>query len=51
MQPRGEFVFHSERLARLVMEHAVSLLPYTDVAVTGAAGAPFPGRRFTGKVG
>ncbi|CAG0903394.1 unnamed protein product [Cyprideis torosa] len=42
---RDEFIFYSKRLMRLLMEYAVSLLPFDDVLVTTPQGAAYPGKR------
>jgi uridine kinase len=37
LQDRANFVFYSERIMRLLMEHALSLLDYEDVVVSRTA--------------
>jgi uridine kinase len=49
-QERDVFVFHAARLSRLLLEYAVSLLPYVETSVRGADGHVFQGCRFAGKV-
>ncbi|XP_042871751.1 uridine-cytidine kinase-like 1 isoform X2 [Penaeus japonicus] len=43
--PRDEFIFYSKRLIRLVIEHALALLPFTDVTVETPQGIPYEGKR------
>ncbi|XP_076063588.1 uridine-cytidine kinase-like lethal (2) k01209 isoform X3 [Oratosquilla oratoria] len=43
--PRDEFIFYSKRLIRLVIEHALTLLPFTDVTVDTPQGLPYEGKR------
>ncbi|XP_045625568.1 uridine-cytidine kinase-like 1 isoform X1 [Procambarus clarkii] len=44
--PRDEFIFYSKRLIRLVIEHALTLLPFTqDVTVETPQGIPYEGKR------
>lgn len=40
LQDRANFVFYSERIMRLLMEHALSLLGYEDVVVRVAPRPP-----------
>lgn len=47
---RDDFVFFTNRLACLVIEHALSFLPFQDVSVDTPQGHVYPGKRFTGKV-
>ena len=43
--PRDEFIFYSKRLIRLVIEHALTLLPFTDIVVDTPQGVPYAGKR------
>lgn len=43
--PRDEFIFYSKRLIRLVIEHALAMLPFTDVTVDTPQGVPYEGKR------
>lgn len=43
--PRDEFIFYSKRLIRLVIEYALSLLPYKKVTVQTPQGIPYEGKR------
>lgn len=43
--PRDEFIFYSKRLIRLVLEYALSLLPFKDVDVDTPQGVPYEGKR------
>jgi len=43
--PRDEFIFYSRRLIRLVIEYALSLLPYEQVEVQTPQGQPYIGRK------
>ncbi|XP_045450850.1 uridine-cytidine kinase-like 1 [Melitaea cinxia] len=43
--PRDEFIFYSKRLMRLVIEFALSLMPYTDHAVDTPQGFTYTGRK------
>ncbi|XP_068233159.1 uridine-cytidine kinase-like 1 isoform X1 [Palaemon carinicauda] len=44
--PRDEFIFYSKRLIRLVIEHALAMLPFTqDVTVETPQGVPYEGKR------
>lgn len=40
---RDEFIFYSKRLMRLLVEHALSFLPYEDVQVTTPQGTRYDG--------
>lgn len=42
--PRDEFIFYSKRLIRLVIEHALALLPFRDVTVETPQGIPYEGK-------
>lgn len=41
--PRDEFIFYSKRLIRLVIEYALSLLPFQDIIVDTPQGFPYQG--------
>ncbi|CAG4963084.1 unnamed protein product [Colias eurytheme] len=43
--PRDEFIFYSKRLMRLVIEFAISLLPYTTHSVDTPQGFTYTGRK------
>jgi len=42
---RDEFIFYSNRLMRLLIESAISYLPFKDVVVDTPQGVPYQGRR------
>ncbi|KAK7863873.1 hypothetical protein R5R35_007207 [Gryllus longicercus] len=43
--PRDEFIFYSKRLIRLVIEYALSLLPFKEVVVETPQGVLYNGKR------
>lgn len=43
--PRDEFIFYSKRLIRLVIEYALSLLPFKDTTVETPQGVQYVGKR------
>lgn len=43
--PRDEFMFYSKRLIRLVIEYALSYLPFKKVTVQTPQGIPYEGKR------
>lgn len=43
--PRDEFIFYSNRLIRILIEHALSLLPFEDVSVQTTQGQIYEGKR------
>ncbi|ETN62819.1 uridine cytidine kinase i [Anopheles darlingi] len=43
--PRDEFIFYSKRLIRLVLEYALSLLPFRNVEVETPQNVPYKGKR------
>lgn len=43
--PRDEFIFYSNRLIRILIEHALSLLPFEDVVVQTTQGQMYEGKR------
>ncbi|XP_052122655.1 uridine-cytidine kinase-like 1 isoform X1 [Frankliniella occidentalis] len=43
--PRDEFIFYSKRLIRLVIEYALSLLPFKEVIVETPQGVLYEGKR------
>uniref|UniRef100_UPI00398E8EC4 uridine-cytidine kinase-like 1 isoform X5 n=1 Tax=Pristiophorus japonicus TaxID=55135 RepID=UPI00398E8EC4 len=45
---RDEFIFYSKRLMRLLIEHALSLLPFRTCTVQTLQGEDYEGRRFDG---
>ena len=47
--PRDEFIFYSRRLIRLVIEYALSLLPFEHVTVRTPQGVDYEGRRSLAK--
>lgn len=42
---RDEFIFYSNRLMRLLIEYALSLLPFEDVCVKTTLGYEYEGKR------
>jgi uracil phosphoribosyltransferase len=42
---RDEFIFYSNRLIRLVIEYALSLFPFKDVAIDTPQGITYSGKR------
>lgn len=42
---RDEFIFYSKRLIRLVIEYALSLLPFKEIMVDTPQGVPYVGKR------
>ncbi|XDV49109.1 hypothetical protein PO909_018422 [Leuciscus waleckii] len=46
---RDEFIFYSKRLMRLLIEHALSLLPSKACTIQTPQGQEYQGRRFSGK--
>ncbi|XP_043466446.1 uridine-cytidine kinase-like 1 [Leptopilina heterotoma] len=42
---RDEFIFYSKRLIRLVIEYALSLLPFQEITVETPQGVPYHGKR------
>eukprot|EP01105_Mastigella_eilhardi_P008852 TRINITY_DN2120_c5_g1_i1.p1 TRINITY_DN2120_c5_g1~~TRINITY_DN2120_c5_g1_i1.p1 ORF type:complete len:503 (+),score=156.16 TRINITY_DN2120_c5_g1_i1:60-1511(+) len=44
-----DFVFHSDRLVSLVIEHALTFLPYHDLSVETPTGSIYKGKQFIGK--
>jgi len=42
---RDEFIFYSKRLIRLVVEYAMSLLPFETVTIQTPQGIPYEGKR------
>lgn len=47
--PRDEFIFYSKRLLRLVIEYALSLLPYEPITVMTPQGITYEGKRCTAR--
>ncbi|MCB5178954.1 uracil phosphoribosyltransferase [Streptomyces antimicrobicus] len=47
---RTDFVHHSRRVIRLLLEAALDLLPFDKQDVTTPVGETYPGLRFTGKL-
>ncbi|XP_072412767.1 uridine-cytidine kinase-like 1 isoform X2 [Chiloscyllium punctatum] len=45
---RDEFIFYSKRLMRLLIEHALSFLPFRTCVVQTLEGENYEGRRFAG---
>ncbi len=43
--PRDEFIFYARRLIRLVIEYALSLLPFESVTVMTPQGVEYEGKR------
>lgn len=46
---RDDFIFYSKRLMRILIEHALSLLPFKKNVVTTMEGTVYEGRKFAGK--
>ncbi|XP_034978297.1 uridine-cytidine kinase-like 1 isoform X1 [Zootoca vivipara] len=46
---RDEFIFYSKRLMRLLIEHALSLLPFQTCTVQTPQGQDYEGRNYSGK--
>ncbi|XP_008841534.1 uridine-cytidine kinase-like 1 isoform X4 [Nannospalax galili] len=46
---RDEFIFYSKRLMRLLIEHALSFLPFQDCTVQTPQGQDYTGKCYTGK--
>ncbi|XP_031553202.1 uridine-cytidine kinase-like 1 isoform X2 [Actinia tenebrosa] len=49
MTSRDDFIFYSKRLMRILIEHALSLLPFKPLTVTTPAGNSYDGKKFAGK--
>jgi len=47
---REDFIFYSDRLIRLLIEHALSLLPSCEKIVTTPTGSQYTGIEFTSKI-
>ncbi len=43
--PRDEFIFYSNRLMRILIEYALSLLPFEDVIVQTTGSLQYEGKR------
>ena len=48
--PREDFIFHADRVIRLLIEEGLNLLPTKTKIVTTPTGARFKGREFVGKI-
>ncbi|KAJ1857902.1 hypothetical protein GGH12_002978 [Coemansia sp. RSA 1822] len=48
--PRGDFVFYSDRVIRLLVEEGLNYLPVVDKEVTTPMGVPFHGVAFEGRI-
>ncbi|XP_037017467.2 uridine-cytidine kinase-like 1 isoform X1 [Artibeus jamaicensis] len=46
---RDEFIFYSKRLMRLLIEHALSFLPFQDCVVQTPQGQDYAGKSYAGK--
>ncbi|KXJ28933.1 uridine-cytidine kinase-like 1 [Exaiptasia diaphana] len=46
---RDDFIFYSKRLMRILIEHALSLLPFKSLTVTTQGGNSYNGEKFAGK--
>ncbi|KAI2595720.1 UCKL1 isoform 7, partial [Pan troglodytes] len=46
---RDEFIFYSKRLMRLLIEHALSFLPFQDCVVQTPQGQDYAGKCYAGK--
>lgn len=47
---RDDFVYYSERIMRLLLEHAIAQLPHRDVTVETEGGAPYKGLACTDEI-
>ncbi|XP_072045151.1 uridine-cytidine kinase-like 1 isoform X2 [Amphiura filiformis] len=47
---RDEFIFYSERLTRILIEHALSLLPFENCSVRTPQNTTYEGKRFLGRL-
>lgn len=47
---RGEFIFYSDRIIRLIVEEALNHLPVVDKTVETPTGAHYNGVAFCGKI-
>ncbi|XP_071954473.1 uridine-cytidine kinase-like 1 [Antedon mediterranea] len=47
---RDEFIFYSKRLTRILIEHSLSLLPFSDHEVDTPQGGQYTGKRFKGRI-
>ncbi|XP_071483781.1 uridine-cytidine kinase-like 1 [Diadema antillarum] len=47
---RDEFIFYSQRLTRILIEHALSLLPFEDCEVETPQNTIYKGKRFKGRI-
>jgi len=47
---REDFIFYSDRLIRLLIEEALSLLPFKEKTVETPSGVPFSGIEFTSRI-
>ncbi|MBO3735955.1 uracil phosphoribosyltransferase [Actinoplanes flavus] len=47
---RADFVFYARRVIRLLLEHGLNLLPFTEKKVTTPVGATYPGLEFASKI-
>jgi uridine kinase len=44
--PRDEFTFYAKRLIRIVIEHALSLMPYQSITVISLSFSPDPSPKY-----
>lgn len=47
---RDEFIFYSQRLTRILVEYALSLLPFEDIVVETPQNNKYDGKRFKGRI-
>ncbi|XP_033125788.1 uridine-cytidine kinase-like 1 [Anneissia japonica] len=47
---RDEFIFYSKRLTRILIEHALALLPFETHEVDTPQGSTYVGKRFKGRI-
>ncbi|KAI9098329.1 uracil phosphoribosyltransferase-domain-containing protein [Phlyctochytrium arcticum] len=47
---RGDFIFYSDRVIRLLVEEALNHLPFVNKTVTTPMGAPYEGLAFKGQI-
>lgn len=48
--PRGDFIFHSNRVIRLLVEEGLNHLPVVEHTVITPVGRPYAGVKFEGKI-
>ncbi|XP_065843098.1 uridine-cytidine kinase-like 1 isoform X2 [Oscarella lobularis] len=48
--PRDEFIFYSKRLSRILIEYALTFLPYNPLVVSTSLAKPYEGMHFQGDI-